>query len=114
MVPQASPVKWREWEARIARFERAGRSIREFCAAEKVSTGTFWYWRRRLRGKARPRSGEARRVRARFTPVEVMPRATAASVLIRLPTGASVELPADRPELLRAAIEVLVLEPSTC
>lgn len=114
MVRLASPAKWQEWADRMERFERSGRSIRDFCAAEAVSPGTFWYWRRNLRKGGRPRIRPAPLGRPGFTPVEIVPRVAGNSVVIRLPGGASVELPADRPELLQAALEILTAEPSAC
>lgn len=37
-----------QWRARLRRFERDGRSVAQFCAAEAVSKWSFYYWRRRL------------------------------------------------------------------
>lgn len=48
--------------------------------------------------------------RAAFTPVEVIAREPAEGIVIRLPRGALVDLPADRPELLQAALSALAGE----
>ncbi len=50
MAGVASPAKWQEWEDRFARFERKGPPIRQFCEAEGVKPGTFWYGRWHLAG----------------------------------------------------------------
>ena len=41
MARLASAAKWQEWEERLARFERAGLPIWQFCEAEGVNPGTF-------------------------------------------------------------------------
>ena len=43
MARLASAAKWQEWEERLARFERSGLPIRQFCEAEGVNPGTFCY-----------------------------------------------------------------------
>jgi hypothetical protein len=114
MARHASPAKRQEWEERFGRFERSGLSIREFCAAEDVPPGTFWYWRRIVGAPERHRSRPSKQARAAFTPVEVVAREPASSVVIRLPSGASIELPADRRDLLQAALAALTAESPTC
>lgn len=57
---------------------------------------------------------ERKEARAAFTPVEVVAREPAAGIVIRLPRGALVELPADRPELLQAALSALTAESPAC
>jgi hypothetical protein len=89
MARIASPAKWQEWEDRFARFERLGLPIRQFCEAEGVMPGTFWYWRRNLAGNATPRLRLAAKPETDFTPVDVIE--PAACVVIRVPHGASVE-----------------------
>ena len=37
-----------EWQARLARFERSGTTITQFCLDERISTPSFFAWRRRL------------------------------------------------------------------
>ena len=39
-------AQWREW---VERFERAGQSRGEFCAAHRLALSTFDLWRRKLR-----------------------------------------------------------------
>ena len=114
MARIASPAKWQEWEDRFARFERKGLPIRQFCEAEGVRPGTFWYWRRNLAGNAISRPNQPTRREAAFTPVDVIDPPPAARVVIRLPHGASVELPGDRPDLLKTALAALTAEAPAC
>lgn len=37
-----------EWQERLARFERSGKTITQFCLDEGISTPPFFVWRRRL------------------------------------------------------------------
>jgi hypothetical protein len=43
-----------EWQERVARFQRSGSSIAQFCYDEGVSTPSFYVWRRKLRRKLLP------------------------------------------------------------
>lgn len=40
------------WADRIDRFEQAGQTVAQFCAAEGVSPASFYQWRRKLRSVA--------------------------------------------------------------
>ena len=114
MARLASAAKWQEWEERLSRFERSGLSIRRFCEAEGVNPGTFWYWRRNLSGDATPRPRKTAWPGAAFAPVDVITQPPARCVVIRLPRGASIELPGDRLDLLERAISVLTAEAAAC
>ena len=114
MARLASAAKWQEWEERLARFERSGLPIRQFCEAEGVNPGTFWYWRRNLTGSATPRPSMRPQSYAAFSPVDVVTQPAPSCVVVRLPRGASIELPGDRPDLLKAALIALTAETSEC
>ena len=120
MARLASAAKWQEWEERLARFERVGLPIRQFCEAEGVNPGTFWYWRRNLAGSATPRPSMRPQSCAAFAPVDVVTQPAVVTqpvpscVVVRLPRGASIELPGDRPDLLQAALTTLTAETSEC
>ena len=114
MARLASAAKWQEWEERLARFERSGLPIRQFCEAEGVNPGTFWYWRRNLMGSATPRRSRQSQSSAAFAPVDVVTQPATGCVVVRLPRGASIELPGDRPDLLQAALAMLTAETSEC
>ena len=114
MARLASAAKWQEWEERLARFERAGLPIWQFCEAEGVNPGTFWYWRRKLMGSATPRRSSQSQSSAAFAPVDVVTQPATGCVVVRLPRGASIELPGDRPDLLKEALIALTAETSEC
>ena len=114
MARLASAAKWQEWEERLGRFERAGLPIRQFCEAEGVNPGTFWYWRRNLGGSATPWPSLSAQPVAAFAPVDVITQSPARCVVIRLPRGASIELPGDRPDLLERTLAVLTSEAASC
>jgi hypothetical protein len=40
--------KRRAWEARLERFRASGLTVARFCAQERVSANTFYYWARRV------------------------------------------------------------------
>src|SRR3989339_446104 len=47
-VSDAALGKEALWQERIRRFRRSGQTVAGFCAAEGVSTASFYQWRRRL------------------------------------------------------------------
>jgi len=58
------------WRERLARFQRLGCSVTEFCLREGISQPSFFQWRRRLGEEGRLSVG--RRVGPAFLPVEVV------------------------------------------
>lgn len=98
MARQGDRRKLAEWQQRLQRFKKAGLTVARFCTRERVSAATFWYWRRKCAAKAAvPRAAPAV-----FSPVEVVGGGV---VTLRFPTGAVMELPDDRLDLVRAAVE---------
>ena len=71
MARLASAAKRQEREERLGRFKRAGLPIRQFCEAEGVNPGTFWYWRQNLAGSATPQPSLPVPPVAAFAPVDV-------------------------------------------
>ena len=52
--------KRREWEQRFARYRAGGLTVGRFCANERVSVNTFYYWARRVGSQLdRPRTDPA-------------------------------------------------------
>lgn len=51
-------VKEKFWRAAFARYEKSGRSAKDFCAQEKLNPNTFSYWRSEVkkRDQAHPSS----------------------------------------------------------
>ena len=100
MVRGCDGAKARVWRERLARFDDdGGMTIAEFCGTEGVSTASFYAWRRKL---ARPQQATPRKKKPSvFEPLMI---AAAATVVIRLPGGASIEVPAASQDALRTIV----------
>jgi hypothetical protein len=98
MARQDDRRKLAEWQQRLRRYEKSGLTAARFCARERVAVPTFWYWRRKCAGSAPVPQAPA----AVFAPVEVV---GGRSIFLRFPIGAVLEIPEDRPDLVRIAIE---------
>ena len=99
MVRGCDVAKARVWRERFLRFDDGGMTIAEFCVAEGVSTASFYAWRRKL---ARPQQATPRKKKPSvFEPLMI---AAAATVVIRLPGGASIEVPAASQDALRTIV----------
>lgn len=101
MARRSDPAKLREWSDRFRRFGKSPQLVADFCRAEAVSQASFYYWKRRLVGsggrrrqsvKRRSRSGPAAAPLTGFRSVVVTATASAASVKVRLPGGAEIEM----------------------
>ncbi len=94
------------WVERMERFEAADCSVAEFCRREAVSVANFYVWKKRLTlpspSKTNPRNSAPRKPRSlndanrlaaddKFLPLVVS--AAAMPPLLKLPGGASIELP---------------------
>jgi hypothetical protein len=100
MARQGDQRKFAEWQQRLRRFEKAGLTIARFCARERVSVPTFGYWRRKCAGGAASPTAAP----ASFKSVEVI---GGRAVTLRFPAGAVLDIPEDRPDLVRVAIEAV-------
>ena len=113
MGRQSDPRKAAAWERRIARFGDSGLTVARFCVREGVSIATFHYWQRKIRDASAGEeswSPPALPV-ARFDPVEVVSRQ---AVTIRFASGAVMEIPEDREDLVKAAVRALSGEVPPC
>ena len=108
-------AKVRVWRERFLRFDDGGRTIAEFCEAEGISTASFYAWRRKLatqRQTTQGRSPQRKKKRPRkklagrgvFEPLTI----AAAVVVVRLPDGTSIEVPANSEGALRTIVGQLV------
>jgi hypothetical protein len=90
-----------EWQRRFARHRTSGLTAAEFCRREGVEARHWKYWQRQVErleaGEPRPAAS-----RAVFQAVEIIPRR---AVLLRFPGGATLEIPDDRIDLVRLAID---------
>ena len=107
--------KLAEWQLRLARYERTALTAAEFCKQEQVSVSVFLYWQQRVERAGRNNGGlqPQRRHAPAFAAIEIIPRR---SVFVRFPGGASLEIPDDRIDLVRLALDRLAVEtePSGC
>ena len=98
------------WLERLARFDSGRLSAAEFCRRDRVSLASFYRWRKRLPNARRQSDSEMRGAEpvvadgaggGRFVPVRVTGWS---AVVIELPEGLVVRVPASEPEALRTAI----------
>ncbi len=99
MFREVKSNKEEQWRARLARFQSSGMTVVEFCERERISSPSFYQWRKRL---AAPNKGNS--VSPTFVPVRLTPLAS--PVEIHLPNGARVCVPAGDVVALRIAVEV--------
>ena len=113
MGRQSDPRKAAAWERRLARFGESGLTVGRFCDREGVSIATFHYWQRKLRDASVDETVSATPTApmARFDPVEVMSRH---AVTIRFASGAVMEIPEDREDLVKAVVLALTTEATPC
>jgi len=93
-----------QWRKRFRRFARSKLSVTEFCRQERVSTPSFYQWRRKLADLSSSDSAGRSPVRASFIPVQV---ATATGLQVDFPNGARLTLPVSDPELVRMSIDTI-------
>ena len=95
--PRTSKVK--EWTDRFRRFNASDQTVVEFCQAERVSSPSFYHWRKKLAGMSKAR--RARRPKSvskanGFRELRVVPQPSGGNaVTIRLPSGITLELGTD-------------------
>ena len=107
MARQDDRRKLAEWQRRLRRYEKSGLTAARFCARERVAVPTFRYWRRKCADTA-PTSLPPPAV---FSPVEVV---GGRSVFLRFPIGVVLEIPEDRPDLVRVAIKATAGVSQSC
>jgi hypothetical protein len=107
MGRQANQAKACEWQERLRRFEECDLTVARFCTRERVTVPTFWYWRRKCADGIAACEPSA----LAFAPVDII---GGRSVALRFPAGAVLEIPEDRPDLVRVAIETLAGVPQPC
>jgi transposase len=72
-----------EWAARLRRFEDSPSTVAAFCRRERVSTASFYLWRRRLGSEPSPR----------FVPITIAPAHPAPAIEVAFPNGVVIRLP---------------------
>ena len=104
MARSSDPTKVAAWRGRFQRFARSRLAVARFCAKERVSAASFYYWRKKLgpQGRAQRRPQPVPECNDAFQQVTVVPAAVGVS--IRLPGGAQIEVGSERPDTVRAVI----------
>jgi hypothetical protein len=96
------------WRRRLARQEASGLTVAAFCRRERVSVSLWRYWQRKVERDAPVTSGMPPvRPAMPFAAVEIIPRR---SVFLRFPGGGTIEIPDDRIDLVRLAIDRMALQ----
>ena len=113
MASRQDVQKRRAWEARLERFRASGLTVARFCAQERVSANTFYYWAKRI-GSASIRkssscsndASQGGRPSVQGTPTAEV---TANGALVRFHLSAAVEVsvPADCLSVIRCLAECL-------
>ena len=113
MGRQSDPRKAAAWERRIARFGISGLTVARFCVREGVSIATFHSRQRKLRDASATEAAWSTPALpvAHFDPVEVVSRQ---AVTIRFASGAVMEIPEDREDLVKAVVRALASEAQPC
>ena len=94
------------WRGRCGRFSRGGMAVGLFCARERVSVASFYYWREKVGEFGRPVAGQPQADRRSvFQPVTVVPAAPA--VRIELPCGTRIEVGTGDLEVVRTVVGVV-------
>ena len=104
MAGSSDSTKVAAWRGRFQRFARSGLAVARFCAKERVSVASFYYWRKMLGPQGRPerRPQPVPECDDAFQQVTVVPAAVGVS--IRLPGGAQIEVGSERLDTVRAVI----------
>ncbi len=101
MVRSPDPKRLALWQGRFQRFLDSGLAVARFCAVERVSVSSFYYWQKKL-GPQTLRSSACADGREVFRPVTVVP--AVCGVLFRLPGGTRIEVGAEHLEALRVVV----------
>lgn len=103
MADSVDSKKWAAWRQRLERFGRAGLPVTRFCAAEGVSLASFYLWRKKLAAARREAEGQVVAGEGQaFSPVTLVGTST---LVVELPGGTRLQVPAGNVGLLRAALE---------
>jgi hypothetical protein len=103
------------WRRRFERFSRGELAVGPFCARERVSVASFYYWREKAGGCCRGGEGRPQTDRRSvFQPVTVVPTGSAEltaeaapAIRIELPGGARIEVRTGDLEVVRAVVGVV-------
>jgi hypothetical protein len=94
------------WRERFGRFSAGELGVGPFCARERISVASFYYWRKKVGEFGRPSRGGRRPDRSGvFQPVRVVGAAPA--VCIELPCGTRIEVGTEDLDVVRAVVGIV-------
>ena len=93
MPRSTDPTRRELWQARMERYRRSDLTVVDFCRREHVSTPSFYQWKKKLGNNAPVLGQPLRPTKPKFVPVVVTHPLPQAMPTLRLPGGASVDLP---------------------
>ena len=106
MSGSTDPGKLALWRERFARFSRGELPVGAFCARERVSVASFYYWREKVGQAKHPSPGRPHANRPGvFQPVTVVPATPV--IRIALPGGTRIEVAAENLEIVRTVVEAV-------
>jgi len=109
MTGELGGQKRRQWEERFERYHSVGLTVARFCASERVSVNTFYYWAKRVglrstRARSAQRDGASERSREPVCHAHVS-AANTALVHFRLGAAVEVSVPAHCVDAIRCLAE---------
>jgi len=106
MSRSTDPRKLALWRERFERFSLGELAVGPFCARERVSVASFYYWREKVGKLRRPTQGGPGGGRPGvFQPLRVVGAAPA--VRIELPCGTRIEVAGEDLEVVRTVVGVV-------
>lgn len=106
MTRQSKPSTIQLWQERLQRFQRSHMTVTDFCAQEGFSHFSFYYWRKRLSAdntNSHQATKTSTATKPAFHAVQLTPAPPA--LIIELPNGVRLLVPADQTELARTLLE---------
>ena len=94
MSRSPDPARRELWQERMDRYHRGQLSVTDFCQRERISTASFYQWRKKLDASVAVATRQPRTAEPKFVPVVVTVHLRPAAATLRLPGGATIDLPA--------------------
>lgn len=91
-VRRGDPQRREHWEAVVRRWREGGQAVRAYCRAEGVRESAFYFWRKKLEGRAGGAAGKSEPAPARPTASGVQPPQATPSHRLSTPSFLPVRL----------------------
>lgn len=111
MTRRLDDQKRRQWEERFERYRASGLTVRRFCANERVSVNTFYYWSKRMKRRsttARLAEREGASGGSRDSELcshDLAAATNSALIHFRLNAGVEVSVPANCLDVIRCLVD---------